>query len=381
METPQDRNEYAERMLRRLCEEVGPHPSGTAEFEEVVRIIQEDLSASIDDVTLDPYLDHWTAVYPPEIIHQANRLTVGVAENCAGTTAAGFDGRIRRTESGVTQYAIENLQTGALEALIQVSRDVGVEPVYLFGDALLGPPRFVVGIRDVPFLDLLDQTDAAVQARLCTAHAPDRPSHNVVTRIPGRRDHEVVVIAHADSVIGSQGANDNMASVIIAMMLAHDFASRTAGKTLTFLFTGSEEYGLRGARHYVRRRTEEGTHRNIRCVVNFDSLTYGPNLWASTHDPDLMAVVRSVHEDLHLDTDPVYDDSPCWMNDAAPFRDLNPDISGINFNSRGYDTLAANHTPADTAANVPLDCVESAFVTMREILARLAEAHDREAWD
>ena len=375
MDTPQSRTEYAERMLRRLCEEIGPHPSGTPEFEEVVRIIQEDLSASVADVQLDRYLDHWTTISGPEIIHRGNRLAAGVAENCSGTSPAGFDGRIHKTEGGITPYAIRNVETGNLDALIQVSRDVGVQPVYLFGDAVLGPPRFVVGIRDVPFLDLLAQTGAVVQARLCVAHAPKCPTHNVVARIPGRRVDEVVVIAHADSVIRSQGANDNMASVIIAMMLAHEFADGLAertDRTLTFVITGSEEYGLRGARHYVRRRTEEGTHRNIRCVVNFDSLTYGPNLWASTHDPDLMAVVRSVHEDLHLDTDPIYDDSPCWMNDAAPFQDLNPEISGINFNSRGYDTLEANHTPADDAANVPLDCVESAFLTLRQVVARIA---------
>ena len=60
------------------------------------------------------------------------------------------------------------------------------------------------------------------------------------------------------------------------------------------------------------------------------------------------------------------------MNDAAPFKDLHAGITGINFNSRGYDTLAANHSPADDAANVPLDCVESSFVTLREVVARVA---------
>ena len=57
---------------------------------------------------------------------------------------------------------------------------------------------------------------------------------------------------------------------------------------------------------------------------------------------------------------------------GSPFQDLNPEISGINFNSRGYDTLEANHTPADDAANVPLDCVESAFLTLRQVVARIA---------
>ena len=372
MDTPESRMKYAEAMLQRLCEEVGPHPSGTAEFEEVVRIVHEDLRTSIADVQLDRYLDFWTALPRPEICHKGKRLDVGVAENCSGTTDAGFDGVIRGAAGDPTLYPIENVETGRPEAHIQISRDVGVVPVYLYGDEVLCPPRFVAGIRDVPFLDLLVKEEVVVQVRLRVVYAPERPTHNVVARIPGTGTGEVIVMAHADSVIRSQGANDNMASAIVAMMLAHAFAGERPGKSLTFVITGSEEYGLAGARHYVKRRTEEGTHREIECVINFDSLTYGLNLWPSTHDPELMALVRRVHEDLGSETVPIYDESPCWMNDAAPFRDLNPGITGINFNSRGYDTLAANHSPADDAANVPLDCVESAFVTLREVLARIA---------
>ncbi|HCL31063.1 MAG TPA: hypothetical protein DIC52_21865, partial [Candidatus Latescibacteria bacterium] len=95
-------------MLERLCTEIGPHPSGSAEFEQVVSIIHEDLSTSIADVQLDRYLDYWATVPSPEIVHQGRRLAVGVAENCSGTSAAGFDGRIRKTDGGLTLYAIEN---------------------------------------------------------------------------------------------------------------------------------------------------------------------------------------------------------------------------------------------------------------------------------
>ena len=95
VDTPESRMQYAEGMLKRLCEEIGPHPSGTPEFEEVVRIVHEDLRTSIADVQLDRYLDFWTTLPIPEICHKGRRLTVGVAENCSGTTDAGFDGIIR----------------------------------------------------------------------------------------------------------------------------------------------------------------------------------------------------------------------------------------------------------------------------------------------
>ena len=94
-------------------------------------------------------------------------------------------------------------------------------------------------------------------------------------------------------------------------------------------------------------------------------------MWATTDDAELMQLVRAIHADLALDTEPIYQQAPCWMNDAAPFVGINDRVRGINFNSRGYDTLAANHTPADDAANVPRDCAESAFVVLRELIERL----------
>jgi aminopeptidase-like protein len=222
-------------------------------------------------------------------------------------------------------------------------------------------------------VDLLVKDRARVQVRLRVIHAPEIPTYNVVGTIPGEGPDEVLFMAHLDSLIMTEGANDNTATAIIGLMLARAFSGSRPRRTLTFLLTGSEEYGLMGARHYLRRREAEGTARNLRFIVNCDSLTYGPNLWTSTTDGELMALVRAAHEDLALGTDPIYSpEQEPWMNDAAPFRSL-PGARGVNFNSRGHDTLAANHTPADNAGNVPRDCVESSFRFMKSFLDRLLE--------
>ena len=86
-----------------------------------------------------------------------------------------------------------------------------------------------------------------------------------------------------------------------------------------------------------------------------------------------MALVEAIHTDLKMDTEPIYGDEEPWMNDAACFRGINPRVRGINFNSRGYDTLAANHTPDDDAGNVPHDCAESSFLVLRELINRLQD--------
>lgn len=373
VETPELRGAYFAKMLKTLCADLGPHPSGTVEYEQATEIIQTEMVAATPAAFRDRYLDFWITVPRPELNHQGKRLTVGVAENCAGTSDAGFNGVIKRIDQDGMAYGIVDEATGEVAAHIAVSNDVGVKPQYLVGDDVLALPRFIIGLIDVPFVDLLVKNEERVQVRLRVVYAPQVPTYNVVGTIPGESSEEILCMAHADSIILTEGANDNTATAIVALMLAHAFSGSRPRRTLTFLITGSEEYGCMGARHYVRRRQVEGTARNLKFIVNSDSLTYGPNLWSSTKDEELMALVRSIHADLNLGTEPIYDDSECWMNDAACFRDINPQARGINFNSRGYPTLAANHTPADDAANVPHDCAESAFLVLRELLARLQD--------
>ncbi len=373
VETAEKRAEYFARMLKLLCSDLGPHPSGTKAYEQAALLIHKELESALPVAFLDRYLDFWATVPLPEIIHRARRLTVGVAENCAGTSNAGFNGIIKRIDKDGVPYGIVDETTGEIAACITVSKDVNVQPEYLLGEDVLSLPRFVIGIRDVPFVDLLVKDEAQVQARLRVVYAPEVPTYNVVGTIPGESSDEILFMAHADSVILTEGANDNTATAIVILMLAHAFSGTQPKRTLTFLIPGSEEYGCLGARHYVKRREVEGTAGNLRFVVNSDSLTYGPNLWASTEDPELMSMVEAIHADLDLRTEPIYADEACWMNDAACFRDINPYVRGINFNSRGYETLAANHTPDDNAANVPHDCAESSFLVLNELIHRLQD--------
>ena len=368
--TPDRRAAYVDSLLHKLCTEIGPHPSGTASFLQVVEIVADELAQVVPLVLRDRYLDFWQALPRPEIIHRGKRLAVEVAENCAGTDPGGFTGVVERID-GTARYGIRDIASGEIAACIAVSEDVHAERAFLVGEEVLSLPRFIVGINEVPYVELLVAQRAEVQALLRVVYAPEVPTYNVVGTLPGETDDEILVMAHADSIIMTEGANDNMATAIITLMLAHAFSGTTPHKTLTFAITGSEEYGLCGARHYARRRQIEGTAGRLQFIVNSDSLTYGPNLWASTDDAELMGLVRAIHADLDLGTEPIYQHAPCWMNDAAPFADINDRVRGINFNSRGYDTLAANHTPADDAANVPRDCAESAFLVLRELVERL----------
>ncbi|OGD18673.1 MAG: hypothetical protein A2W03_08755 [Candidatus Aminicenantes bacterium RBG_16_63_16] len=374
VDTSQKRQALAASLLKKLCQDIGPHPFGTKAYEQAAIIIQKEMAAAIPGAFLDRYLDHWELLTrTPTLLFKGKNIESVAAANCAGTPMEGLTGIIKKTDGqGQPAFSIVDVKTGRAAAVISISKDVGPVAEYLVGRDILSLPRFVIGLRDVPLVELLVKDQAEVQARLAVLYAPEVPTYNVVGTIPGKNCQEILVLAHADSVIQTEGANDNMASVVVMLLLAHALSGTAPDYTITFVATGSEEgAGYAGAKHYAKRREAEGTARNIRFVINLDSLTYGPNIWTSTKDAGLIDLSKEVHAALKLKTEPIYSpDREAWTMDASPFRDI-PGARAVQFNSRGYNTLAANHTPADNAANVPLDCVESGFLFMKEFISRL----------
>ncbi len=84
-------------------------------------------------------------------------------------------------------------------------------------------------------------------------------SRNVVADIPGTHDPEEIILvgAHFDSVIENQGAHDNGAGSATIMEMARYFSQNPAKRTLRFVWFGSEEFGLKGAWHYIERHKDE----------------------------------------------------------------------------------------------------------------------------
>ena len=141
--------------------------------------------------------------------------------------------------------------------------------------------------------------------------------------------------------------------------------------------TGAEEFNLLGAQHYVERRAAAGTLDRVRFCVNFDSLTYGPNLYVHSNDEQLVGIMGSIQDDLQLHNtfDPAYpigfEYPGAVRSEARFFSDVG--VRTIDINSRGYDEqqLPLWHRPEDTAETVPLDCVENSFLAFNEYLRRL----------
>jgi hypothetical protein len=372
--TPEMRLEYTRKLLESLCTEIGPHPAGTPEFARAAAVIKKEMELSLPDVDYDRFsFERWELIGEPEFrLGNGQGIEACPSFGGEGTPADGVSGVLREAGQG---FALVDPGSGKPRAQIYVSQYGRAIPHHRERTRPPSPPVFGIGKQDVPLIANAVRDKLPARYRAAVRYAPGAAGMNIVGRLPGKRSDEILVVAHADTVYGSPGGNDNTASVIVMLMMAHAAAAGPAfNHTLTFVASDAEEFGMLGAKSYGAKRAADGTMKSIRHVLNFDSLTYGPNLWINSKDQGVKDVVAAIHRDLGIRAVPRYDDSDGFVMDSEPFRPSG--AKAFHANSRGYDekTLPIYHRPDDNAFNVPLDCVEIGFRVFSEYIRRVDAA-------
>ena len=82
-------------------------------------------------------------------------------------------------------------------------------------------------------------------------------SHNVILELPGEIEDTIAFTAHYDSTSLSEGAYDNMSGSIGLLGIAEKFAKEPHRYGLRFVWCGSEERGLLGAKAYAQAHEAE----------------------------------------------------------------------------------------------------------------------------
>lgn len=366
--TAEKRQEYTKALLKKLVTDIGPRPSGSKAYAKAAKIVLKEMQASLPVAHYDKYeFDDWGPINSSDLIVGGQHIEAIPQKRGFGTPEAGVTGMFVKISDG---YAIKNQQNSQVLAYFSVNQ---------YGRAIAGSgsgnhdksvPVFGLGKQDILLLDRLakNKLSAWIKSNYHPVHKA--PGINVIGRKPGKSNKEILIIAHLDTIFNTPGANDNAASVIVMLMLAHAASGRDNNHTLTFIAADSEEYVYEGAYHYANGRIAGNTMNDIQYVLNFDSLTYGPNLWINSKDQGLKDMIRDIHKDLNIQSIPIYGDNDGFVMDSLPFKPSG--ARALHANSRGYDekTLPVYHRPDDTADKVPLDCVESAFKVFDEFIQR-----------
>jgi hypothetical protein len=375
---PQDRASYMAQMLDTLCTQIGPRYAGSAAYDRSAELIRQQMALAMPKTELDWFdLRAWRLLEDPIFYCGGRNLECYPAFGSAWPEQEGARGILIHQE-GANPFAIVDPTSKAVRAQVNIST---------YGRAVTGVidpashdahiPTICIGKQDAAFAEAAVASKAPVRLHFKAEFIDDARTCNIVGTLDGETDEEILVFAHADTQYNTPGANDNTATLIIVLMLAHALSGTRPKRTMTFMGTGSEEYNLLGAKHYFARRQASGTLHKIKFCINFDSLTYGPNLYVHTLDKQLRQTMESIHGDLrlHNEFDPAYpigfEYPGAVRSEAKEFADAG--VRTIDLNSRGYDEeqLPLWHRPEDTPDTVPLDCVENSFLVFSEYLRRI----------
>lgn len=367
--TAQKRQEYTNALLKKLVSDIGPRLSGSKAYARAAKIVLKEMQYSLAEVYFDKYqFDDWGPISSTDLIVGGQHFEAIPQKRGFGTAVEGVNGVFVKIGNA---YAITDEQSGITLAYFSVSQYGKAIAGSAPGDLDKSVPVFGLGKQDILLLDR-----SAKNKLTAWIKSDYHPKHtvtgiNVIGRLPGKTNKEILIIAHLDTIFNTPGANDNAASVIVMLMLAHAASGRKNNHTLTFIAADSEEYGYEGAYHYANSRIADNTIKDIQYVLNFDSLTYGPNLWINSKDQGVKDMIADIHTDLKIDAKPIFGENDGFVMDSLPFKPSG--ARALHANSRGYDekTLPVYHRPDDTADKVPLDCVEIAYKVFDEFIKRI----------
>ena len=201
---------------------------------------------------------------------------------------------------------------------------------------------------------------------LSTPEARIFQATNVIGMIEGAADDGngpvIVLSAHYDHMGVSEdgdiyhGADDNASGVAAMLEAAEWFSANEPDHTIIFAGFDAEEFGLRGARHFVAEPPVDGSR--LAFNLNLDMVARADNgiLWAvgTYHFPFLKPLVKDVQEiapiDLRMGFDePTSDPRNDWtyLSDQGAF--IHKGIPAIYL---GVEDHPDYHQPSDTSDKI-----------------------------
>lgn len=145
-------------------------------------------------------------------------------------------------------------------------------------------------------------------------------SHNVICELKGTSDTEEIICftAHYDSVPFSKGAYDNATGSVCLFELASYFKKNPSSRNLKFIWCGSEERGLLGAKAYCQSHQEE--LKDVRLCINVDMIgsILGKRIAVATASNELVSYIDYYAKIIGY---PLTARQGVYSSDSTPFAD------------------------------------------------------------
>ena len=170
-------------------------------------------------------------------------------------------------------------------------------------------------------------------------------SHNVILDMPGEIDEYIVLTAHYDPTSLSQGAYDNMSGSVGILAVAEYFAKKPHRYGLRFVWCGSEERGLLGAKAYCQQHEEE--LKKVALNINLDMIgcIMGRFIACCTTEEALTHYINYFSNELGFS---VATRQEVYSSDSTPFADKG--VPALSFARIAPQNTATIHNSYDTIA-------------------------------
>ena len=169
-------------------------------------------------------------------------------------------------------------------------------------------------------------------------------SHNVVLDLPGEIPEYITLSAHYDSTSLSQGAYDNMSGSVGLLAMAEHFSQIPHRYGLRFVWCGSEERGLLGAKAHC---SKDENIQNCVLNVNLDMIgcIMGKFIYCATAEEKVCHYIAYMASELGFAIDGRQD---VYSSDSTAFADKG--VPAVSFARIAPQNTATIHNSYDTIA-------------------------------
>ena len=194
-------------------------------------------------------------------------------------------------------------------------------------------------------------------------------SHNVILEMPGTRPETIVFTAHYDSTSLSQGAYDNMSGSVGLLGIAEYFTKHPHSYGLRFVWCGSEERGLLGAKAYCR--DHEEALKDVVLNINLDMIgcVMGKMIACCTTEEKLVSYMEYFGLELGKSIRAYQD---VYSSDSTPFADKG--IPAVSFARACPPNTGTIHNSYDTMALMKAEQMEDDIAVISAFADRMANA-------
>jgi hypothetical protein len=188
--------------------------------------------------------------------------------------------------------------------------------------------------------------------RLKEQEAPQSAVPNVACTLPGSGDRVIIVGAHFDHVLNSDGVVDNWSGASLLPSLYQSLSSTPRQHTYVFVSFTDEEKGFIGSRFYADQLTKDEAAR-VAAMIDLDTLGLGQTeIWVANSNPKLVKLFYSTASAMKLPVKEMNVDG-VGNSDGDSFK--RRDIPIITLHSVTNETLGILHTKKDSLAAIKLD--------------------------